>query len=202
MNSCPAHLNPFRVSCIESLGFRFPTGQNWESLEARLEQIGGRGAVVGPHGSGKTTLVEEWVRRRREAGRRVLGIRLSDSGRTIPPSFFPAADRDPEADIFLDGAEQLAFPSWRRFLARIGKNRGVVITTHKPGRLPLLLATEMTEALAHELVAELLGRQEDDPTGLPISALLERFRGNLREVFFYLYDQKAAADRGSSGTLP
>jgi len=192
MKSTRAHLNPFRVSRLEALRFRFPPGENWESLETRLEELGGRGAVVGPHGSGKTTLLEEWAQRRRKSGKRLLKIRLNTEQRSISPAFMQAVRRDPQVEVFLDGAEQLSFRAWRRFLSDIGKARGLIITSHRAGRLPLLLRTGMTPMLARNIVHELLEGEETPSTSALLPDLLRKHEGNLREVLLELYDRVAA----------
>jgi len=37
-----------------------------------------------------------------------------------------------------DGAEQLSFLGWRRLARRAGSAGGLVVTTHRAGRLPAL----------------------------------------------------------------
>jgi len=191
-----AHLNPFRVSRLEALRFRFPPGENWESLETRLAHHGGRGAVIGPRGSGKTTLLEEWAQRRRKSGKRILKIRLNTERRIISSAYIQAVRRDPQAEVFLDGAEQLSFRAWRRFLSDIGKARVLIITSHRAGRLPLLLRTGMTPMLARDIVKELLEGEETPSIAALLPDLLRQHEGNLREVLLELYDRTAA------GSLP
>ena len=50
--------NPFASHRVEGLAYR-RTGFDLEGLSRRLEELGGRAAIVGPEGSGKTTLLED-----------------------------------------------------------------------------------------------------------------------------------------------
>ncbi len=187
----PAHENPFRAGRLESLPYLFPEGWSWERLEARLERLGGRGVVAGPHGSGKTTLLLELGRRLEERGFGVLHLRF-DTRQRRPT----AEDLERVAGVgggdalLIDGGEQLDRSSWRR-LRRAARAAGIlVLASHRWGRLPPLFAT----ATSPRLLARVVGRL--DPGGLPALApylpqLHGRHRGDLRAALFSLYDRAA-----------
>jgi len=78
----PAHANPFRVALTDALMYR-PRNEDWPTMLARLEAMGWRGAVVGPHGSGKTTLIQSLVPALRQRGFAVHAARLSESTPTL-----------------------------------------------------------------------------------------------------------------------
>ncbi|MCG8455765.1 MAG: hypothetical protein MI919_05745 [Holophagales bacterium] len=191
--------NPFRVARQEALGFRLGRGSDvatWPALEARLERHGFRGAIVGPKGTGKTTLLHELEDRFEAWGWRVCRLRLS---RHTPRP--PAAERrriarglGPQTLLSVDGAEQLGRAAfWHlRFLAR-GAG-ALVITAHRPGLLPTLLETNSSPDLLVELVAELAPElvAELEPG---LDALYERHAGNLRECLRELYDNWAEGRR-------
>ncbi len=48
--------NPFAVHRVEALAFRLPDGLTWDAFLDRCAAAKWRGAIVGPQGSGKTTL--------------------------------------------------------------------------------------------------------------------------------------------------
>jgi len=162
-------------------------GWTWPELLVRLDEIHCRCAIVGPKGSGKTTLVEDLIERLTAAGRRCRLIRLSaENGRLDP-----AALRDLRRDelLFIDGTEQLPSPRWARLRWQTRRAAGLVVTTHTPGRLPTLLHTTTSPQLLHAILADLLGQRtigEDEAV-----ALHARHQGNLREAIGELYDRFA-----------
>jgi hypothetical protein len=180
--------NPFRSERLAGLQPRLHE-ITWDALVARLASTGRRGALVGPQGSGKTTLLAGLGRRLEAEGYSCLAIRLD----TTEPRPGPAAWRalaflDGRAVVLLDGAEQLGKLEWWRFLVRVRRAAGVVVTTHREGRLPTLLRCRTTVALLGELVAELL---PPDWPAVPAGLVREVFaatRGNLREALGALYD--------------
>ncbi len=54
-----AQSNPFSTRFVRpgALAYRFPPGESAATLVERLAASGWRGQIVGPHGSGKSTLV-------------------------------------------------------------------------------------------------------------------------------------------------
>ena len=185
-----ADQNPFRVAGIEALAYRAPDF-DWDLFLARLEAAGYRGAIVGPHGSGKTTLLLE-AQRRLEALE--IPVRYGFLNDATPHrarqarNFLRATPRD--AVLFLDGAEQLDPLTWQWLRWRTRRLRGFVITIHRPGRLPAIHTTQTGEALLRELLAQLApGDWERHwPRAREHFA---RCGGNIREVFFALYDDCA-----------
>ena len=174
--------NPFAVHRVLRERYRL-SAVEWQALMARLERLGWRGAIVGPHGSGKTTLLEDLAGRLERQARRIHWLRFSTDQRRL--AFVP---RWEAADFVLcDGAEQLSFPDWRRVAAGARNAGGLVITTHRAGRLPLLHRCETSPDLLHSLIASL---------GEPLSTrecgeLHARHDGNLRAALRELYDRWA-----------
>lgn len=190
----PARENPFRVERTEALAFR-PPGLPWEEVFARLEALRYRAAVVGPHGSGKTTFLEELAPRLETRGFGVERVFLN--GRT--PDLRKSALEDllnrlgPRDVLIIDGAEFLNRRAWQRIRRGTESAGGLVLATHAPGLLPTLFETRPSVELLRELVVELLG----DPkraAALPLTEVYARHRGNLREALWELYDWVAAGE--------
>lgn len=183
--------NPFRTGRLERLPYRLP-GITWDELDARLAASGRRGAIVGAHGTGKTTLLEEWGGRLRGAGWVTRRLRCDAENRSFPRGVLRVwLGRVSSREIILfDGAEQVSLPMWWGFRHRSRRAGGLIITTHRAGRLPTLIECRTSAELLAELAAELLGGR--DPS-VPATArdLFERHGGNVREALRAWYDRLA-----------
>jgi hypothetical protein len=195
---------------VEALRFRH--GPTVDELLRRLQEQHGRGALVGPKGRGKTTLLLELAARLRELGWKTPQVRLDEewrqAGGTLAERFEAAArtaglataakaaafrsdaETGQKAVWFLDGAEQLGFLDWRWALSRTRHADGFVVTTHRPGRLPLLHECRTTPGLLRELVDELLEAAGPSPALRQdgCDALWHRHGGNVRDCLRELYD--------------
>jgi hypothetical protein len=180
--------NPFRTEQVLRVRYRLAS-DTWDGLLDRFEAFGRRAAIVGPQGSGKTTLLEDLAPRLRARGFGVKELRLD----TETPRFEPGAlDRffaslGPRDVILFDGAEQLGWLAWSRFERRARAAAGLILTVHRPGRLPTLLETSTSPELLDDLVEEILGERAPERTW----GLFEKHDGNLREALRELYDRFA-----------
>jgi len=172
--------------------YRLSTG-TWEDLLARFDALGRRAALVGPQGSGKTTLLEDLAPRFRRQGHLVRELRLDTETPRFDPAFLEDffASLTPRDLILFDGAEQLGAFAWSRFERRT-RAAGLLITGHRPGRLPTLLATSTTPELLEGLVGQILGAVPADVRGM-LPDLYRRHEGNLREALRELYDRYASS---------
>ena len=179
--------NPFSTDRVLRIRYR-PQGWTWDKLLDRLAQLDYRGAIVGPEGRGKTTLLED-LGERLAQGFGVRHLRLTRERPTFDRPFLRdffhgLSDRDV---ILFDGAEQLGRLAWWRFVRRSRRARGLVITSHRPGLLPTLVECETNVPLLRGIVADL------HPGGSEEAAeeLFTRHSGNVREALRELYDRCA-----------
>jgi hypothetical protein len=184
-----ANANPFRSERIERLRYRLDDA-GWRTLLDRLTALDHRGALIGPCGSGKTTLLEELRAQLEARGLATTHWRVRREHRTEfqaeLTAFLAAA---PGRVLLLDGAEQLGWWDWRRVRRASARARGLVITAHRPGRLPTLREFGTTPELLAELVRELTGETD----GRDCADLWRRHRGNVRNALRELYDAWGAA---------
>lgn len=179
--------NPFRTERVLEVRYRLPRG-SWDDLLARLESMGRRAAIVGPQGSGKTTLLEDLAPRLRARGYGVRELRLDTERPRFEPEFldrFFASLQERDVLLF-DGAELLGRISWSRFERRARAAAGLVVTLHRPGRLPTLIETVTSPQLLERIVEQILGGPSAHTPGL-----FEKHRGNLRDALRELYDRYA-----------
>ncbi len=154
-----------------------------------------RAAIVGPHGRGKTTLLEDLAPRLAALGLAIRTITLNEAHPRLD-----GRDREllrrlgPRDCLLLDGAERLGRLAWLRLRRQTRTAGGLVITAHTPGLLPALITCETTPHLLDGIVRDLLGPEAD---GLRPTAeeLFARHRGNLRDALRQLYDVYAEGRR-------
>lgn len=119
-------------------------------LLERYARLGYRGALVGPKGHGKTTLLEAFAGYLRGEGYpvRVVWARVGD--RLAPLGAVSAREV-----VCLNGAEALGWFRWWRFRWEARGAAGILVTANREGMLPTLWRCETTAALFEELVGEL-----------------------------------------------
>lgn len=165
------------------------SGTTWDELLARFAALGHRAAVVGPHGHGKTTLVEALAPHLEERGFAIRRVTLHAGDRRLTLDQEQTLFRDLTLRdcLVLDGAEQLAARSWRRVERGSRAAGGLVVTSHCAGLLPTLIECRTTPELLAGLVRDLLGGQAEELRITP-EALFLRHGGNLRDAMRELYD--------------
>lgn len=187
--------NPFATCWTRpgALPLVLPEGETARSVVARLKHVDWRGQVVGPHGSGKSTLLAHLAPEIERAGRMPILARVDQ-----PDGAMALAERLAECDeavALLEGFERLGYWRRRAILRACRKAlAGWVATTHRrvtvwPEPLPLLTTLRVTEATVAALFNELTRRR---PTPVTQSQALASFRaggGDLRAVWFDLYDR-------------
>ncbi len=194
--------NPFSTRYVRpgAAKFLFPPGEDAGTLVERLERSAWRGQIVGPHGSGKSSLVAALLTELKSRGRRPLLIALHDGERHLPIQTGQLSWREPNTIVIVDGYEQLSW--WSRCRLRWlcqGRGWGLLATAHRSVGLPLLAHTSASTELAQQIVEQLL--PADSLIGrIDIAQRFAAHGGNLREMLFDLYDLYES--RRGQGRLP
>ena len=186
--------NPFRMQRLEALRYRLDEA-GWEQLLARFTANRWRGVLVGPQGSGKTTLREEIEARLRADGWSVRVWVLTDVGAITWPGLRTWVDgADDRTLLSLDGLDRVSALTWWRLCRATRSVGGILATSHVAGRLPTLHHHRTSVALLRELVHELvIDGDEHARIDRGCDDLFARHRGDVRACLRSLYD--AVGDR-------
>lgn len=187
-----AVINPFSTRFVRpgAQPFLYPPGWNGDRVTQLLRNNQWRGEIVGPHGSGKSTLIHDIIPCLRQQDRRVIHVTLSSDNNRCAESELAYESWDRSTQLVIDGYEQLGWwQRWRiqRKCRRAGS--GLLITAHRPMGLPTIWTAEPELKTVQQLVSDLLGNS----TGVKIGDDVVRDRyqrhgGNIRELLFDLYD--------------
>ena len=180
--------NPFRTDSVLGVRYRL-RDRTWEELFGQLRRLGYRAAIVGPHGSGKTTLLESLEPHLASLGFSVIRLRLDDQTRRFERGSLRRLFRNlSERDLLLlDGAEQMGGLAWLRFKAQAKRAGGLIITSHRRGRLPTLIECGTSPELLREIIRELIGGEAEARCGMA-ERLYAKHEGNLRDALREMYD--------------
>ena len=195
-----AHENPFRSSRVGELSFEFKSGESMESLLQKWELAGRTGAIVGPMGRGKSTLLRELKRVLEGRSYSVTHFRLSiDSS---PALLFAMAfqmlriisssclrpNKILTFALLIDGWEQ--FPQMVQsvlgFVLKTTRTP-IWVTAHQATHFPTLYECESSPELFGLLLTRLdLRTVKLSQDAIAMSYLQEN--GNIRRAFHQLYE--------------
>ena len=151
---------------------------------------GWRGQIVGPHGSGKSTLVAALVEALAAEGRPAFVIALRDVQRRLPRGWRREVEQAAARLVIVDGYEQLGrLARWGvKFTCR-RRGWGLLVTAHGDAGFPTLVATSPSLELAELLVDQLVPPGASAFDRAVVARAFADANGNLREMLFALYDQ-------------
>ncbi|QNN23034.1 AAA family ATPase [Planctomycetales bacterium ZRK34] len=184
--------NPFRAERLHKLTYQ-PVDETWPSIMRRLSALHHRAAIIGPHGTGKSTLLDALAQRLAASGMNLHRLFINDTSPAPPMRVIIGMARSlgPRDVMLIDGAERITRRTWAYLKHATHRLGGLIITTHRRGMLPPLVTTRGTPALLHALIDRLPDVQAHE---LPMSPamLLDQCRGNVRDALRQLYDHYAA----------
>lgn len=186
--------NPFCTRRIRpgAMPYLFEPGQSAESLVDALRAAQWRGEIIGPHGSGKSSLLASLIPAIEQSGMATRLVELHDGQRRLPADLMRDLKSCSDTLVIVDGYEQLS--GWSRSrLSRLCRVRGLglLVTAHVSVGLPFLAQTVPTVDLARRIVDQLLGSRASSLDSPVIARFFARHEGNLREMLFDLYDEHA-----------
>jgi len=185
------HGNPFstRWTSPGAIPYQFGESDGLDRLIKRFAQAGCYGQIIGPHGTGKSTLLATLVANLEGAGREVVRIQLHRGDRRLPISRRESTNWNDRTIVVIDGFEQLGLIS-RLWIVRACRRRscGLLVTAHTGAGLPLVWETRVSTERAWSIVASLLGDEASSLWQEDTQRLLAEHGGNLRDTLFALYD--------------
>ncbi|MBM4002206.1 MAG: molybdopterin-guanine dinucleotide biosynthesis protein MobB [Planctomycetes bacterium] len=186
-----SYSNPFSTRFVRpgALPFQLPGTLTFPLLIEQLARQNWNGQIVGPHGTGKSTLVQSLIPVLRDAGRDVVTI-VRHAVEKEPVLTPILSELNARRQLVIDGFEQ--YSCWDRWRIRRACRRagaGLIVSTHRDMGLPMLFETRIDIALAKSIIRQLLAGQ---PIWIPdcdIESAWARHGPNLRETLFELYDR-------------
>ena len=184
--------NPFstRYTCPSAVDYMYPAGTDTGRLVAKLRDSDWWGQIVGPHGSGKSTMLYTLAPALELAGRPVVFYTLHRSERRLPIDRAQTRAWDSRTQVIVDGYEQLGWlqRSWLRRKC-LAQRTGLLVTAHRCMGLPLLWHTTTSTDLAWQIVTRLLDRPNCDCISrADVEEAYRTNQGDVRETLMALYD--------------
>jgi len=182
--------NPFNAQRIDAMPYLEHTIA-LDDVMHRLAAHHHRGAIVGPHGCGKSAMLAALGPRLQAKGLRPRPLFMNSEERGRLPRRWRAAIREATAEdaLLLDGYDLL--PRWARLwvLIRSRSAGAVVVTTHQPSAFKTIARPQPSRQLLAALLTQLT---DEDAHRLDAASLHRQSRGNLRDALRRAYDACAA----------
>lgn len=183
--------NPFATRFIRPgmIPYVFPPGVTASSIIDQLAAQNWRGAILGPHGSGKSSLLAVLVPLLEETGKQVIQQQLQGGERQLRWQELDTDNWNSRTLVVIDGYEQLG--SWQRILLRARcrlEGAGLLVTAHGPVGITPVFTTQPTVELTQSIVQQLLPSNDKRIQPVDIEREFTRHRRNIRETLLSLYD--------------
>lgn len=189
---------PGRIVPLDDTGRRIDA----DRLLERLNALGGTASIVGPHGSGKSTMLVHLADAIKRRGGQATWIRLH-SRQDAWAAWTAIRGSAPGGTVCIDSWERLglATRSLLRLVAHLS-GCGLLVTAHRGTGMPELTRCGTNAILLHAIVGSLpdharwhgmLIREAD------VEAAFANHGGNLRESLYELYDRFESAGRHFRG---
>ncbi len=186
--------NPFATHHVRAgmIPYRFDTVDEGENFFVLIGNNPWMGQIVGPHGTGKSTLLKTLEPFFVDVGRVPISFSLHNGQSRMPIIDWRAVG--PDSQLIVDGYEQLRVSQrlWLQLRCKAA-GCGLLVTTHRGVcGLPVIHRTSATRSLVRSLVAELVDEPLEEQV---IDSCFEQAAGNVRETFMLLYDAYATVAR-------
>ncbi len=188
--------NPFSTRFVRpgAIDYQRLDGGTLDQLVAEFfGRCRGWAAIIGPHGSGKSTLIAS-LKPVLAKDRPIFAYRFSTTDREFQLLWSQCSQWSDRSVIVVDGYEQLsAWGRWRLHAAVRRRKAGLLITAHQRYRsFALLMHTSVDEVQAKCLRDALLEKRPDLAAANDLeaawSAARREFPTDLRETMMSMYD--------------
>lgn len=193
--------NPFSTRFVRpgAIPFHFREGESAEQLVENLRRNHWLGEIIGPHGTGKSTLLETLKPLIENAGRFIVHLKLTAEAPSLKTSELFGGVWNAKTLILIDGYEQLRLPACCILAARRRlTGAGMLITAHRPMGFPPLYQTGASEPIFNDLVELLVRETNSTITRTEAAQALQAANGNVRDALFQLYDLYESRRQGRS----
>ena len=183
--------NPFstRHTRPGAIPYRFPDSVTVGQLVERLRSHKWWGQILGPHGTGKTTLLHSLLPALRDADRQVELFTVHAGQRKLELDAARTSKWNAATQVIVDGYEQLNWLARLRLKRRCRAHAaGLLVTTHRNLGLPTVLLVQPSCEMVTQLVAELTREAPIHIHADDVRRCFQQQQGNVREAFFALYD--------------
>jgi len=181
--------NPFRSSAIAQQRFRI-TDLDFFNLLQVIERQNFLACIRGPHGTGKSTLLEDVARIFKKQGKTVRWHYLNqDMSKAQKRSTLQEILNSKGDTInFLDGGETIGYGAWLIFCWRAKQlNKFLLATTHTVSPLTTIYKTHADKNLMLTITKNLAGDFWCDGMRSQALKAFQHYNGNFREVFRACY---------------
>jgi len=191
MKAPSRHSNPF-ATCWTKPGaapFVPAAGMTPHDLFLKLSEHDWRAQLVGPHGAGKSTLLRQLQPLAQAAGRDWQRVDIHPEHKRAACRQLRAIPLAATTLLVIDGYEQLS--QWRQWQIRrscLRAGAGLLVTTHRPTSLATLAILQPDVELGLQVFSLLTAECSTPVTAGDYRNAFNACDGNLREVFFNLYD--------------